>query len=421
MQKNSRALAKCYYQAIQNLFVAVDEVPKRHVQTMGTLAAQVMAHSKRIQELEAGDANLKESMSRSILHASTPGIRFESLSKVAEESKSANPRRMGTGVRSCIHNEISSLNHPYNPPTGSIGFTNKQYLNILQSMGQALHIVYQDGLIVYWNRAAERILWVLYSASEALGISKAGYIKYLPPVPHYMMIVAPESFQETMVPDSLGTKPLKGNSYPSSSWLCIGGLTTTKPDFDPRHKPLKSITSWLIPKLISRSKNKVCPKMKTLETALSDHGVHPYLENICPRNPFRNSSDDKDASKTGVYKMITSRVKGISWSWDSQQVSRSLSYSTNSDVTSSMRSRSTSSSRSSPHRKFYMETDYLNYDISLSNLTFGEQIVQGSCATVYHGLWCGTDVAIKVFLKFDYSDLLMQHSFRQEVSDFCHL
>ncbi|XP_026387877.1 probable serine/threonine-protein kinase DDB_G0278509 [Papaver somniferum] len=230
-----------------------------------------------------------------------------------------------------------------------------------------------------------------------------------------MMIVAPESFQETMVPDSLGTKPLKGNSYPSSSWLCIGGLTTTKPDFDPRHKPLKSITSWLIPKLISRSKNKVCPKMKTLETALSDHGVHPYLENICPRNPFRNSSDDKDASKTGVYKMITSRVKGISWSWDSQQVSRSLSYSTNSDVTSSMRSRSTSSSRSSPHRKFYMETDYLNYDISLSNLTFGEQIVQGSCATVYHGLWCGTDVAIKVFLKFDYSDLLMQHSFRQEV------
>ncbi|XP_026398585.1 serine/threonine-protein kinase EDR1-like [Papaver somniferum] len=153
--------------------------------------------------------------------------------------------------------------------------------------------------------------------------------------------------------------------------------------------------------------------------------VHPSLENICPRNPFRNSSDGKDASKTGVYKMITSRVKGISWSWESQQVlqvaggnevSRSLSYSTNSDGTSSIGSRSTSSSRSSPRRKFYMETDYLNYDISLNNLTFGEQIGRGSCATVYHGLWCGTDVAIKVFLNFDYSeDLLMQHSFRQEV------
>ncbi|RZC62255.1 hypothetical protein C5167_023989 [Papaver somniferum] len=184
-----------------------------------------------------------------------------------------------------------------------------------------------------------------------------------------------ESFEETLVPDSLGTKPLKDNSYPSSSWLHNGGLTTTKPDFDARHKPLKSITSWLIPKL--------------------------------------------DASKNGVYKMITSRVKGISWSWESQQipqvaggneVSRSLSYSTNSDGTSSM------GSRSSPRRNFYMETDYFNYDISLNNLTFGEQIGRGSCATVYHGLWCGTDCAIKVFLNFDYSeDLLMQHSFRQEV------
>ncbi|KAI3960056.1 hypothetical protein MKW98_016780 [Papaver atlanticum] len=133
--------------------------------------------------------------------------------------------------------------------------------------------------------------------------------------------------------------------------------------------------------------------MKTLEGALSDHRVHPSLENICPRNPFGNSSDDKDASKTGVYKMITSRVKGISWSWESQQilqvaggneVSRSLSYSTNSDGTSSM------GSRSSPRRKFYMETDYLNYDISLNNLTFGEQIGRGSCATVYRGLWCST-------------------------------
>lgn len=170
---------------------------------------------------------------------------------------------------------------------------------------------------------------------------------------------------------------------------------------------------------ISRSKNKVCLKTKTLEAALSDHRVHPSLENICPKNPFRNSSDGKDASKNGVYKMITSRVKGISWSWESQQipqvaggneVSRSLSYSTNSDGTSSM------GSRSSPRRNFYMETDYFNYDISLNNLTFGEQIGRGSCATVYHGLWCGTDCAIKVFLNFDYSeDLLMQHSFRQEV------
>ncbi|KAI3968892.1 hypothetical protein MKW92_034594 [Papaver armeniacum] len=98
------------------------------------------------------------------------------------------------------------------------------------------------------------------------------------------------------------------------------------------------------------------------------------------------------------------------------EVSRSLSSSTNSKGTSNMGSGSTSSSNSSssPRRKFYMETDYLNYDISLNNLSFGEQIGRGSCATVYRGLWCGTDVAIKVLSSLEYSkDLLC--SFRQEV------
>ncbi|XP_077243413.1 serine/threonine-protein kinase CTR1-like isoform X3 [Tasmannia lanceolata] len=30
--------------------------------------------------------------------------------------------------------------------------------------------------------------------------------------------------------------------------------------------------------------------------------------------------------------------------------------------------------------------------------------MEGSCGTVYHGLWCGSDVAIKVFSKQEYPD-----------------
>ncbi|XP_026429926.1 probable serine/threonine-protein kinase SIS8 [Papaver somniferum] len=397
---------------------------------------------KKIRELEAGDDNLKESMSQLILQAN-----------ITEESRSSNPRRTGTGVQSCEHSEIS------------INFTNKQYLNILQSMGQGVHIIDQEGLIVYWNKAAEQIFG--YPASEAVGKNINGFIieeqdinaadeiiqrnfsgenwtgifparkkhgrhfeVLVTTAPLYddsgtfvgiiCVTIAPESIQETTQPISLGTKPLKDDSFSSSSWLCNSGPTTTNPVFEPLHNPLKSVITSTISKLTWRSKNNVWTKMKTVEAALSDHRMDTFLKNVCPRNAFGDS-----------------RVKGISWSWKHQQilqvtgsgneVYRSLSSFTNNassgnEVYRSLSSytnnkgTSTNSSSSITRRKFYMERDFLNYDISLNNLTFGEQLGRGSYATVYRGQWCGTDVAIKVPFNFEYSEnLLMQHSFRQEV------
>ncbi|KAJ6796256.1 putative serine/threonine-protein kinase [Iris pallida] len=62
-----------------------------------------------------------------------------------------------------------------------------------------------------------------------------------------------------------------------------------------------------------------------------------------------------------------------------------------------------------------METDCLDYEILWEDLTIGEQIGQGSCGTVYHALWYGSDVAVKVFSKQGFSDDVII-SFRQEVS-----
>lgn len=73
------------------------------------------------------------------------------------------------------------------------------------------------------------------------------------------------------------------------------------------------------------------------------------------------------------------------------------------------------STSSSAVNKVDMETDCLDYEILWEDLTIGEQIGQGSCGTVYHGLWYGSDVAIKVFSKQEYSDDVIL-SFRQEVS-----
>ncbi|XP_077218354.1 uncharacterized protein LOC143852692 isoform X2 [Tasmannia lanceolata] len=101
---------------------------------------------------------------------------------------------------------------------------------------------------------------------------------------------------------------------------------------------------------------------------------------------------------------------------------------------------SSGSTNNSSIHKLEMETD-CDYEILWEDLTIGEQIGQGmetetfrlfcvgfgrnlkawcllgdgSCGTVYHGLWCESDVAIKVFSKQEYPDEVIL-SFRQEVS-----
>ncbi|KAJ6806175.1 putative serine/threonine-protein kinase [Iris pallida] len=85
----------------------------------------------------------------------------------------------------------------------------------------------------------------------------------------------------------------------------------------------------------------------------------------------------------------------------------------NANSTSSVSS--SGSTSSSVIHKVDMETDCLDYEILWEDLTIGEQIGQGSCGTVYHALWFGSDVAVKVFSRQEYSDEVII-CFRQEVS-----
>ncbi|MCO5606830.1 hypothetical protein L7F22_061021 [Adiantum nelumboides] len=57
----------------------------------------------------------------------------------------------------------------------------------------------------------------------------------------------------------------------------------------------------------------------------------------------------------------------------------------------------------------------IDCEIAFEDLTLGEQIGQGSCGTVYRGLWYGSDVAVKVFTEQEYPPALLD-DFRKEVT-----
>ncbi|XP_019174792.1 PREDICTED: RGS domain-containing serine/threonine-protein kinase A [Ipomoea nil] len=91
------------------------------------------------------------------------------------------------------------------------------------------------------------------------------------------------------------------------------------------------------------------------------------------------------------------------------------SWSSSFNVNSTSSASSAGSTSSSALNKVDIDTDCLDYEILWEDLTIGEHIGQGSCGNVYHALWYGSDVAVKVFSKQEYSDDII-FSFRQEVS-----
>ncbi|GMN55159.1 hypothetical protein TIFTF001_024286 [Ficus carica] len=193
-------------------------------------------------------------------------------------------------------------------------------------------------------------------------------------------------------------------------------------------------------------------------------GVFSNVDEKSPGKPSRDSSDESEG-KIAIHKIITSKAeawinkKGLSWPWKGNEQEGSEdkgsrfvwpwlhndqdndlahqrnpsgkleshgnesnrpahnevsgSWSSLFNVNSTSSASSCGSTSSSAMNKVDMDTDCLDYEILWEDLTIGEQIGQGSCGTVYHGLWYGSDVAIKVFSKQEYSDDVIL-SFKQE-------
>lgn len=131
---------------------------------------------KKIQELEAGHAQLKEEMSKLIISGDQKFGRQRSHS-VSPQRRTAAPQRRGVGgggfeggsaaafkmgsasfrhssplqrESRSLEDNNSGMGTAPRPVPPEVKFTDSQYLNILDSMGQSVHIFDLDCRIFYW-------------------------------------------------------------------------------------------------------------------------------------------------------------------------------------------------------------------------------------------------------------------------------
>lgn len=110
---------------------------------------------KKIQELEVGQAHLVHEMCRlkqsgePQLRTDTPRRRSNSISP-QRPRLAANTRSKGsTSFRHASPLQRESRTRDNSP--SALPFTDKQYLNILQSMGQGVHLMDTNGRLLYWS------------------------------------------------------------------------------------------------------------------------------------------------------------------------------------------------------------------------------------------------------------------------------
>lgn len=112
---------------------------------------------KKIQELEAGHAQLKQEMSKLMVSNDSTSQRQRSHSISPQRPLRLRGSNDPLGKKGSISFRHSSpLQRESNSKTercgsrGSVKFTDKQYLSILQSMGQAVHIFDLNYRLIYW-------------------------------------------------------------------------------------------------------------------------------------------------------------------------------------------------------------------------------------------------------------------------------
>ncbi|KAG5237112.1 dual specificity protein kinase splA [Salix suchowensis] len=436
---------------------------------------------------------------------------FRHSSPLQRESRSLNSNDVRDG-----HSNGGGEGGDGNRGGPSLKFTDKQYLNILQSVGQSVHIFDHSGRIIYWNRTAENLYG--YSAllidprdyavangivqRVSMGEKWTGKFPVKNKMAERFTVVA----TNTPLYDDGGA--LVGlfvfgvalldsrNVEAESSYSRPRNIVMNKLGLDSQ-QPLQKAVASKISNLASKVSNKVKSKIRSGENNMdheggsgdshyTDHGysdaaLFDHREDATssgastPRgdvhpSPFVQScrdSGDESEGKPAFHKIITSKAeawigkKGLSWPWKGNEKEGSEARTTrfgwpwlhndqesetfhqrspssgaksenhvsennrpaNNEASgswsSSINVNSTSSagsygSTSSTVNKVDLDTDCLDYEILWEDLIIREQIGQGSCGTVYHALWYGSDVAVKVFRQEYSEDIIL--AFKQEVS-----
>lgn len=109
---------------------------------------------KKIQELEAGHAQLKQEISKLMVSNDGTSLRQRSHSISPQRPprlKGSNEPLGKKGSTSFRHSSpLQRESSNKTERSAAVKFTDKQYLSILQSMGQAVHIFDLNYRLIYW-------------------------------------------------------------------------------------------------------------------------------------------------------------------------------------------------------------------------------------------------------------------------------
>lgn len=460
------------------------------------------------------------------------GEYYKVHSKVQKEAGCSCFQRTTDGSDWSLHKANSSpdsLSTGRTPLHGEL--PGRHFVNILQSMGQAVYIFQPTGEVTYWNRSAEDLYG--WKASEAVGQNILDLVvdetrhNMAAQLVHHLSHGEPWSGQfplkkrtgevflammtDTPLYDgdqfvgiigvSTDARPFKhsgpqdsNSHFRESPRISYGirGLPKLKVERQqPLVVPFKNTVSKVASKVLSRLRitdNGSDSETLSGATNGSDH-VHAngnslqdcseqsedssssiavqvnltvtesggscpvVLEDSLAKSEAQNESAEPDGKRAGgwaafgskadswVPKNLKQKVRA-SFSWvNSDQCSKVRNSLPNGNETSSGDQEGdavsptntqasgsltsiqdggiNSSSNSSMSANLLMMTetqsDLEECEIAWSDLILGEQIGEGSCGTVYHGLWFGSDVAVKVFTNQEYSVELLD-DFRKEVA-----
>ncbi|XP_071719603.1 uncharacterized protein [Rutidosis leptorrhynchoides] len=382
-----------------------------------------------------------------------------------------------------------------------VNLTESDCVNILQSMGQSVHMFDLNRHIIYWNQTAQNLFG--YPVGEAIGRTAPDLIIE----PNYAELATLIIKRAAIGESWSGEFPVRNRNWerftvfttltPSrdengiiSGVLCVCTDARAFRDLRPRSNKFSSAKFGFDPQQplhtaivskISDLASKVKSRMKTGGNKLDNgdlNGVNHHsdvADFVHKHDAFstgdhftENGTTDSNGvseNRPAIHKVLSSKAqaiwmgkKGISRAWKSNenegdgtgrftwprlhnnqeqeygphsisitslkvenQVYESTSGSNTNEAPrlwssscdpSSSGSGSTNSNYIS---KFDIDIDNLDFEISWEDLIFGQQIGQGSYGTVCHALWYGSDVAVKIFTKQEYSDDVIL-AFRKEVS-----
>ncbi|CAG7882148.1 unnamed protein product [Brassica rapa] len=358
------------------------------------------------------------------------------------------------------HSEKRNIGEGALPSAGK--FTHQQYLNIVQSMGQSVHAFDLKMRIIFWNAMAEKQFG--YTAEEAVGQNPIN-VMVDDQDAAFAMNIAQRCFNGESWTGEFPVRSKSGHRF-SAVTTCspfyddagslVGIISLTSKSAPYLHptislaklkakqgeKSSSPVSSFVSKRVAIASKitdlackvsNKVMSKMRAGDSSgatLSEGVFGPALSDQRDDASSSGASIKRGGfiySPFGVFRCDEehkshqinpcSGVNFESGSSDSKKSSSNKGSSLCSSPNSNNRSSSSSckSISNSVINKVATNSDCLEYEILWDDLTVGEEIGQGSCGTVFRGLWFGSVVAVKVFSKVEYSEEAIQ-SFRQEVA-----